>query len=127
MFSIRTLWSQLLPAHWTAPAYGASALAAWAGAAYGWRRTNDALQRVAVLAISIALTSPHLFLYDLVILIPAFIASSGILVARRSRLLWWTTRIAFVSPLAAPPIAYLTHVQFAPLALAAWLLALLLE
>jgi alpha-1,2-mannosyltransferase len=127
MFSIRTFWSQLLPADWATVAYGASALATWVGAAYGWRRTNDPLQRVALLATAVVISSPHLFLYDLVILIPAFIASAGILVARRARLLWWTTRIAFVTPLVAPPLAYLTHLQVAPLALTAWLVALLRE
>jgi hypothetical protein len=124
MFSLRTFWSQLLPPGWVTAVYGFSMVLTWALTAWGWRRTADPLGRVALLAISAALTAPHLYLYDLVVLIPAFIYAGGILVERRVPFLRWTTTLAFVSPLASPPIAYWTHVQVATLVLVAWLLAL---
>jgi hypothetical protein len=124
MFSLRTFWSQLLPHEWVTAAYGLSAILTWVITAWGWRRTPDPLRRVAFLAISTALTAPHLFLYDLVVLIPAFIASSGILVERRAPVLRWTMILAFLSPCVSPAIAYLTHVQFTTVVLAAWLIVL---
>jgi hypothetical protein len=124
MFSLRTLWSRLLPHEWVTAGYGLSAILTWALTARGWRRTGDPLRRVALLAIATALTAPHLFLYDLVILIPAFVASGGILVERRAPALRWTTTLAFLSPCFSPPIAYLANVQVATVVLAAWLVAL---
>jgi hypothetical protein len=125
MFSLRTFWSQLLPPGWVTAAYGFSAILTWALTAWGWRRTPDPLGRVAFLAISAALTAPHLYLYDLVVLIPAFMSASGILVERQAPLLRWTTTLAFVSPCFSPPIAYWTHVQVGTVVLAAWLLVLI--
>ncbi|HYT74289.1 MAG TPA: hypothetical protein VEL79_06045 [Vicinamibacterales bacterium] len=125
MFSLRTFWSESLPREWVTIAYGVSALAIWAFTARGWRRTTDPLQRGGLLAISTALTAPHLFLYDLVILIPAFLASSGILMNRRAPALRWTMALAFLSPCIGPPLAWLTHVQVASVLLVAWLTALL--
>jgi len=125
VFSLRTLWSQLLSGAAATIAYGVSAAAVWAVTAHRWRRTPDPLRRVALLAISIVLTAPHLFLYDLVVLMPAFITSAGILVLRRLPVLRWATTAAFLSPLATPPVAYLTGLQLAPLVLAGWLAILL--
>jgi alpha-1,2-mannosyltransferase len=125
MFSLRTFWSQLLPGGAATIAYAVSAVTVWAVTAHEWRRTPDPLRRVALISISIVLTAPHLFLYDLVVLIPAFVASGGILVLGRWRVLRWATTAAFLSPLATPPIAYLTGLQVAPVMLAGWLAILL--
>src|SRR4029453_17055883 len=56
MFSLRTFWSQLLPPGWVTAVYGFSMVLTWTLTAWGWRRTSDPLGRVALLAISAALT-----------------------------------------------------------------------
>ena len=122
MASFRTFWSALLPAA-ALPAYLACAAASIAVAAWGWRRSASPVTRMGLAALAVALASPHLYLYDLVILAPAFVASAGLLVTARALALRWCTWLAFFAPLCAP-LAALTHVQLVTLVLAAWLVAL---
>ena len=123
MASFRTFWAAVLPAPVAMPAYVVSAASSLAIAGWGWRRTSNPLCRIGLLALAVTLASPHLFMYDLVILAPAFIASAGILVTERALALRWCTWLAFVAPLAAP-LAAVTHVQLVTLVHVTWLVAL---
>jgi hypothetical protein len=121
--SFRTFWSALLPAPWATAAYiltgGASAVIA----AWGWRRTRSPVARIGLLGLGVALASPHLFLYDLLILVPAFVASAGILIATRAIGLRWCAWLAFFVPNAALLAAFI-HIQLVTVVLAAWLVSL---
>ena len=123
MASFRTFWSPLVPAPWATAAYVVTAGASVAVAAWGWRRTTSPVGRVGLLALAVALASPHFFLYDLVILAPAFVVSAGILIARRATGLRWCAWLGFFAPIAAP-LAAVTHLQLVTLVLFAWLVAL---
>ena len=124
MASFRTFWSALLPAPWATAAYVVTA-----GASIGRRGVGLAADGISGRTRSACSRSPwrwhrpHLFLYDLVILAPAFVASAGILIARRATGLRWCAWLAFFAPIAAP-LAAVTHVQLVTLVLAAWLVAL---
>ena len=126
MASFRTFWSALLPTPAATLAYILSAGLSVAIAAIGWRRSRSPVTRIGLLAIGIALAAPHLYIYDLVILAPAFVASVGILVKTRALGLRWCTWLAFLGPLAAP-VAALTHVQLLTIVLATWLVFLAIE
>jgi hypothetical protein len=123
MASLRTFWSGLLPSPWAPICYVLTAVAAIGVAAWGWRQTTSPVKRIGLLALGAALASPHLFLYDLVILAPAFVASAEILIERRAMALRWCTWLAFLIPIAAPLAAF-THVQLVTIVLAAWLVFL---
>ena len=84
------------------------------------------MTRIGLLAIGIALAAPHLYIYDLVILAPAFVASAGILVKTRALGLRWCTWLAFLGPFAAP-VAAVTHVQLLTIVLATWLVFLAID
>jgi glycosyl transferase family 87 len=118
--SWRTFWAALFPGFAARCAYGVSAAATVAAAAWGWRRTEDPLCRAALLSLAVALASPHFFLYDLVIVAPAFLASAALLVDRRLPALRVCAYLAFVVPLSAP-LAAVTRIQPVTLVLAAWL------
>ena len=74
MHSLRAFWSLLVP-HATAAAvlYAITGAATIAVAAHAWRRTQDARLRMSALLLAAALTAPHLYVYDLVILVPVWI------------------------------------------------------
>ena len=126
MASFRTFWEPLLPKPAAVAAYAVSGAAAIVLAASVWRRCADPLVRVGVLGIATVLAAPHLYFYDLMILVPAFVASAGILARTRASALRWCTYLAFLAPFAAPLAAY-TRVQPLTVILAAWLVALALE
>ena len=123
MASLRTFWSALLLEPWATAAYVVTGGASVCVAAWGWRRTAFPVARIGLLALAVTLASPHLFLYDLLILAPAFVVSAGILIARRATTLRWCTWLAFFAPIAAP-LAFFTRVQPVTLVLAAWLVSL---
>jgi hypothetical protein len=123
MASLRTFWSALLLEPWATAAYVVTGGASVCVAAWGWRRTASPVARIGLLALAVTLASPHLFLYDLLILAPAFVVSAGILIARRATTLRWCTWLAFLVPIAAPLAAF-TQVQLVTVVLAAWLVSL---
>ena len=123
MGSLRTFWTALLPDTPARVAYAVSAVMASICAAWGWRRNTDALRRVALLSLAVALSAPHFYLYDLVIVIPAFIASAAIIVNQRAPVLHWCVYLAFLTPLAVP-LAAITHVQPVTVVLSIWLISL---
>jgi hypothetical protein len=123
MASWRTFWASLLPERAAWMLYAVTAAASVGVAAWGWRATDDPLHRVGLLSIAIALASPHLYLYDLVVLVPAFVASAAVLVDARALALRWSTYLAFLSPLAVPLAAF-TGIQPITIVLAVWLVTL---
>jgi hypothetical protein len=74
MHSLRAFWMLLVP-NVTAALflYLITAAIAVVVAAYGWRYTRDSRLRMSVLLLGAALASPHLYVYDLVILAPVWI------------------------------------------------------
>jgi hypothetical protein len=76
MHSLRTMWSTLLPTTPAVACYIVSAAAVLIIAARVWRTSVDALHRIGTLALAIVLVSPHMFVYDLVVLVPAFAAAA---------------------------------------------------
>jgi len=123
MASLRTFWEMLLPHHAAIAAYALSGAAVVGAAALVWRRTSNPLRRIGVLGLATVLAAPHLYFYDLILLVPAFVASAAILVQARALALRWCTYLAFVAPLAAPIAAY-TSVQPVTIVLCAWLAVL---
>jgi Glycosyltransferase family 87 len=74
MHSLRAFWSLLLPRPWAAfILYLVSAVAVLGLAVYCWRREQSLNLRFSVLLLATVLVSPHLTVYDLVILAPAFL------------------------------------------------------
>jgi hypothetical protein len=72
--SLRTFWSMLIP--WSSVSlamYAASAIVVIAWAIQVWRRSRSWELRYSVLLLATVLVSPHLTVYDLVILVPAFL------------------------------------------------------
>ena len=124
MASLRTFWGALLPPTAALAAYVVSGAGCLWAAALGWRQAGDPLRRAGILSVAVVLAAPHLYFYDLVLLVPAFVASAAILATRRAPLLRWCTYLAFLAPLAAP-IAAMTRIQPVTLVLTAWLGALI--
>ncbi len=100
MHSLRGFWLLLLPARAALVAYALSAGAVIAVAVATWRRLPDALAKACLLPLAVVLTSPHLYHYDLLVLVPTLLwcavnRADGVW-ARRGLML------AFWSPLAGP-------------------------
>ncbi len=113
--SLRTFWSMLVP--WPAVAlalYIASALLITALTIACWRSRLPLSLRYSALMLATVLLAPHLTVYDLVILMPAFLLLADWMVSqpdrpatRRFELLLY---LAFILPLLGP-LARWTHVQ----------------
>ena len=77
MHSLRSFWMLLVP--WRSGAMGLyliSAVAALAITVACWRKGCDLRLRYAALLFCTALVAPHLWIYDLVILVPAFVLTA---------------------------------------------------
>ncbi|MGB2602889.1 MAG: glycosyltransferase family 87 protein [Candidatus Sulfotelmatobacter sp.] len=113
--SLRTFWSMLLP--WPSVSlmlYLISAILVSALAVATWRSRLDLSLRFSALLLATVLLAPHLTVYDLVILGPAFLLLSGWIVAQPNtstaayfKLLLY---LAFILPLLGP-LARWTHLQ----------------
>jgi hypothetical protein len=123
MFSWRTFWASLLPRIPALTAYGVCSMATILFAAWRWRACGNARRRIGLLSIATVLASPHVFLYDLVILIPAFLAAVEALWIDRSRGLYAVTCVAYLASFTVLIGAY-THVQIGTVFLCAWLVML---
>jgi hypothetical protein len=123
MASFRTFWSALIVPPLSTLAYFGSAAVSVGLAAWGWRRTTVPLERIGLVVLAVTLVSPHLFIYDLLILGPAFVASANILVKKSAPALRWGTWLAFFAPLTVP-LAAVSHVQVVTLIHSGWLVAL---
>jgi hypothetical protein len=122
--SLRTFWAMLIP--WpqlSFSLYVATALIVCTLAVGCWRSPMPLSLRFSALLFATALLAPHLTVYDLVILAPAFLLLSDWLVRQRGnedatlKLLMY---LAFVLPLIGP-LAYWTHFQLSVPVMAALL------
>lgn len=122
---LRTFWTMLLP--WPSAslvAYLISAVLVSALAVACWRRTVSLSLRFSALLLATVLLAPHLTVYDLVILAPAFLLLSDWIASQpnhhagpRLKLLLY---LAFILPLLGP-LARWTHAQLSVPVMAALL------
>src|SRR5207248_5406939 len=121
----RSFWSLLLP--WPGPAfalYVISAVAVLAVAVQCWRSGRSLEIRYAALSLATVLVSPHLTVYDLVILAPAFLLLGEWALrcgksdfAGLARLLLYLCYPLFL----LGPLARVTHLQLSVIAMIALL------
>ncbi len=129
MHSLRSFWSLLLP--WKSAALGIYVVCSAAvviAAVVGWKREKDLRLRFAMLIFSTVLVAPHLWIYDLVIMAPAFllVADWAMTTAEKNmahRLLV-LIYFCYALPLLGP-IAQFTRVQLSVIAFAVMAVALL--
>lgn len=123
--SLRTFWSMLVP--WASLASGFYVLSAFFALALAiacWRRGESVplALRFSALLLATVLVAPHLTVYDLVVLAPAFLLLADWLVQRApdssGRWLGTLLYLAYMLPLAGP-LARWTHVQLSVIAMAA--------
>jgi alpha-1,2-mannosyltransferase len=125
MHSLRSFWAMLVP--WPHVAFGlfvATALAVLVATLLCWKSTAPLSLRFSCLLVATVLVSPHLTVYDLLILAPAFLlladwarANNDPPFARRIGPLLY---LCYALPLIGP-LAHWTHLQLSILALAALL------
>jgi hypothetical protein len=123
--SLRSFWSMLIPWPRVALAlYVISALGALVLAVQCWKGKASLEIHYAALVAASVLVSPHLTVYDLVILAPAFLLLGDWSVAHRERLL--ALRVRELLYLCYPlfmigPLAQVTHLQLSVVAMTALL------
>jgi hypothetical protein len=124
MHSLMSLWKQLLPSRFAQPAYALTAACTIFLACWIWRSRAPLPLRFAGLLLATVLSSPHLYVYDLVILAPAllFLANWILGSADAPRLGWWIY-LAYALPLIGPITRY-THVQLSVISFAVLLIHL---
>ena len=114
MHSLRSFWAMLIPSQQLASAlYIASAIAVLAMALYCWRRRAPLAVRFAAVLIATVLVSPHLTVYDLVILAPAYLLLADWAVANNrpwAPLFGMLLYLGYVLPLLGP-LSIWTHLQ----------------
>lgn len=123
--SLRSFWSLLLP--WPRAAlalYVLSALAALALAVRVWKKESSLPVRFSALLLASVLVSPHLTVYDLVILAPAFLLlGDWALTHREPRFAPRLEQLLYICyPLfLLGPLARITHLQLSVVAMTALL------
>lgn len=117
MYSLRSFWQMLLP--WPRVAfdlYLASAVLVLAVLYKTWRSPEPLSWRYAAFLVATVLVDPHLTIYDLVVLAPAFLLIGdrilGNFASARSGRIMWLIYLAYALPLFGPAIRDL-HVQAA--------------
>jgi len=115
MHSLHTFWSLLIPwprAEWVC--YLLSCFCVIAIAAAVWRSSSSLPLRFSALLLAAVLVNPHLYIYDLLALAPAFLLLVDWTVSHAHHpfapALGAFSYLAFVLPLFGP-LAYWTHVQ----------------
>lgn len=113
MHSLRSFWVLLIPssgAVWVL--YFLSCIATIAFAAAIWKSSSPLALRFSALTLAAALVNPHLFVYDLLALVPVLLLGADWVLARESQssLLPMLLYLAFVLPLFGP-LSRWTHIQ----------------
>jgi hypothetical protein len=118
---LRTFWSMLIS--WSSLSitlYVISAVIVIAWTVFVWKHSQDLALRFSLLLLTTVLVSPHLTVYDLVILVPAFLLLSDWAIARRetskSGFIGTMLYLAYILPLAGPLLRG-THVQLSVVAM----------
>lgn len=122
MHSLRTLWARLLPPLPATVAYALSAGAVLLVAASAWRRASTRVDQIAIMGAVIVLVSPHLFVYDLLLLTPLVLASADRALRRPAFRVRGLTYAGYFSPLWGVPLAA-AGFQASTIALGAWFVA----
>jgi hypothetical protein len=121
--SLRALWAMLLPwpqiAFWV---YAASAAAVLYVTFLCWKSGASLSLRFSALLVATVLVSPHLTVYDLVILAPAFLLLADWAEGKWLRVPWLgrLLYLTYLLPLAGPAARW-THLQLSVLAMTALL------
>jgi alpha-1,2-mannosyltransferase len=125
--SLRTFWSMLVPwQHLVLALYVLSAAIVLGLTIACWKRrpTAPLSLRYSALLLASVLVAPHLTVYDLIILAPAFILLADWLVSQNpTRSAWWLGTLlyfAYMLPLLGP-FSRWTHVQLSVIAMTATL------
>ncbi|HEV2401074.1 MAG TPA: glycosyltransferase family 87 protein [Candidatus Sulfotelmatobacter sp.] len=118
---LRTFWAMLVP--WSSLSlalYGFSGVIVVGWTVWVWRHSREFEPRLALLLLATVLISPHLTVYDLVILAPAFLLLADWLLVnprRASRgLIGTMLYLLYLLPLVGP-LSYWTHVQLSVIAM----------
>jgi alpha-1,2-mannosyltransferase len=122
MHSLRSFWAMLVPwSHLAFALYVITAVAVLAMTLYCWRTRASLNLRFAALLLATVLVSPHLTVYDLVILAPAYLLLADWIVAEgraSARNLGMLLYLGYALPLFGP-LSIWTHLQLSVPALAA--------
>jgi hypothetical protein len=123
MYSLRGFWTLLVPwPHLSSLLFGMTMLIAVVVAARIWKTACPLALRYAALLFASVLVSPHLTVYDLTILAPAFLLLADWMAGNcsdlRNRHLGTLLYLVFVLPLAGRLAAW-THVQLSVIAMSA--------
>ena len=123
MHSLFAFWKLLLPwGYWATALYGLTAIAVIAAATIVWRARAPLPVRFAFLLLASALVSPHLYVYDLVIVGPALLVLTDWSFTdpdlRRARTIQRLIYASYALPLVGA-VTQLTHVQASVIAMAA--------
>jgi hypothetical protein len=119
-YCLRTFWSMLVP--WNGAALGLyviSAIVALAGTVAIWKHRESLSLKYSALLLATVLVSPHLTVYDLVILAPAILLLTDWLISHASAPQGTGTLIYLVCalPLLGPYVRW-THVQLSVIVMA---------
>ncbi len=118
MHSLRAFWNLLLP--WQGAAfilYILTALATTLLATVCWRKLAPLPHRFAVMLLATVLVAPHLTVYDLVILAPAFLWIADYVATHAANRMAWLLYLSCLLPFAGP-LARWTHLQLSVVCLA---------
>lgn len=114
MHSLHTFWELLIPwQHAAAALYLLTAFCVIAGAAFIWKSCSSLALRFSALLLAAVLVNPHLYIYDLLALAPAFLLLADWILADPENLKPWfpvLLYLAFILPLFGP-ISRWTHLQ----------------
>jgi Glycosyltransferase family 87 len=130
MHSLHTFWELLIP--WPRAAsvlYLLTVFCVIAGAALIWKSSSSLALRFSALLLAAVLVNPHLYIYDLLALAPAFLLLADWILADPENLKPWfpvLLYLAFVLPLFGP-ISRWTHLQLSVIVFAALLWSLYRE
>ena len=118
---LRTFWSMLIP--WSSVSLGLYAITAvvvllWTTQL--WRRSRDWSPRFSMLVLASVLASPHLTVYDLVILVPAFLFLADWLLSQKPSSVASSIGVLVYLVYLLPLVGFLsrwTHVQLSVIAM----------
>jgi len=118
---LRTFWSMLIP--WDRVSFGLyiiSAVVVLGWTIWIWKRSPDWRPRYTLLLLATVLVAPHLTVYDLVILAPAFLLTADWLLAQPrthpNGLIGTVLYLVYMLPLVGP-YARWTHIQLSVVAM----------
>lgn len=118
---LRTFWAMLVPSSgWSLALYGITSVIVIGWTVWVWKRANEWAPRFSLLLLASVLISPHLTVYDLVILAPGFVLLADWLLAQPRRAssgsIGTVLYFVYMLPLLGP-LSYWTHIQLSVVAM----------